>query len=211
MELNFVLAGAGRCPAAAPTALGHHAGLAVCPPGSHKGVLGAAPCSRLPLTLQLLRPTRNQLLHGWCPPAAHPRLLRSTQPLETPVPSRATRQLPLPSKLYGASLLLLSPQPSPSAQLLGAALLLQELGFLVPAGPERPSASRRSGVGSTLLCPGPLPPPAVPGPVVALPAVVAAAEGQVLLLPALGLSTLLRGPSLRIAPLLLQIHCLHLW
>lgn len=105
-------------------------------------------------------------------------------------------------------------QPSPSPLLLGATLLLR-MGFSTSTGPQHPSPSWCSGVGTTLLDPGPLPPPTIPRPVVALPArncsVVAAVERQVLLLPAPGLSPLPRGPSLCITALLFQVHCLCNW
>lgn len=106
------------------------------------------------------------------------------------------------------------PQPSPSSFLLGATLLLR-MGFSMSTGPEHPSPSWCSGVGTTLLNSGPFPPSTIPGPMVALPVggsfVVTAVEHQVLLFPAPGLSPLLCAPFLHVMVLLFQVHSLSCW
>lgn len=120
---------------------------------------------------------------------------------------------PEPS-LFSPETALFSPQPSPSSFLLGATLLLR-MGFSMSTGPEHPSPSWCSGVGTTLLNSGPLPPSTIPGPMVALPVggsfVVTAVEHQVLLFPAPGLSPLLCAPFLHVMVLLFQVHSLSCW
>lgn len=105
-------------------------------------------------------------------------------------------------------------QPSPSSFLLGATLLLK-MGFSMSTGPEHPSPSWCSGVGTTILNSGPLPPSTIPGPVVALPVggsfVVTAVEHQVLLFRAPGLSPLLCAPFLHVMVLLFQVHSFCCW
>lgn len=100
------------------------------------------------------------------------------------------------------------PQLSLSSFLLRATLL--KMGFLISTGPEHPSPSWSSGVGTTLLNSGPVPSSTIPGPMVALPVggsfVVTVVEHQVLLFPALGLSPLLCAPFLHIMVLPFQVH-----
>lgn len=101
--------------------------------------------------------------------------------------------------------------PSPSTFLLGATLLLK-VGFSMSTGPEYPSPPWCSGVGTTLLNSGPLPPSTIPVPMVALPAggsfVVTVVEHQVLLFPA---PSLLCAPFVHIMVLLFQVHSFCCW